>query len=157
MYRKVRTGNIKSYTLCVLNKKSYTSLELKKKCIAKGFSNHEIEETISELTAQGFINDEVFAYHYGLSKTSRTLWGFFRIQEELKKRGIEEKIIESTLAKLRGDVDEATVMNIAADKWLKGKMVKELSRKEQKKLADYLHRRGFRRDSVCEFVRGEDS
>ena len=108
--------------------------EVKERLVKKGAEEQEAEETAAWLTELGAVDDAAYAgvivRHYAALGS-----GSGRIRQEFVKRGIAKDLWEEALTQL-GDPAAAI------EKFVAGKM-RTGDKKERKKIADALLRRGF--------------
>ena len=108
--------------------------EVKERLVKKGAEEQEAEETAAWLTELGAVDDAAYAgvivRHYAALG-----YGPGRIRQEFVKRGIAKDLWEEALTQL-GDPAAAI------EKFVAGKM-RTGDKKERKKIADALLRRGF--------------
>ena len=108
--------------------------EVKERLIKKGAEETEAEETAAWLETLGAVDDAAYAgvivRHYAALG-----YGPGRIRQEFVKRGIAKELWEEALTQL-GDP------GLAIEKFMAGKM-RTGDKKERKKIADALLRRGF--------------
>ena len=100
--------NIKDTAYRYLSSRPRTCRQMRDKLREKGFGEDEIEETISELTELGYLNDEdyVVAYiSYGFGKGK----GMKLIRYELSARGVDNNTIEDGIHRYSEESDYDTV------------------------------------------------
>jgi regulatory protein len=114
--------------------------ELKEKLRKKSFSETEIETTIHDLTASGLLDDRAFTKSWINYRLARP-FGFRRIIQELKAKGIDQEIIEQTVAEVEGYSPEAVALELAQRRWQRLPNIDPL--KKKKRVLDFLLRRGF--------------
>ncbi|MFP4481415.1 MAG: regulatory protein RecX [Thermovirgaceae bacterium] len=131
----------------ILARREYTKWELRCKLTKKGYSEDVVKEVLDETERAGYVDDGEYARRF---QETREEWGYRRVKYELARRGIEEGVLEKTLA-----YDEETeyerAMNLVRS-WMPGLT--------ERQLAGRLMRRGFREGLVRRLVRkacGESS
>jgi len=125
--------------------------ELKEKLEAKGFLLTEIETTVLELTALGLLDDRAFTKSWINYRLARP-FGFRRIIQELKDKGIDQETIEQAVAEIRdGYSAENVVMELAQRRWQRLPDIDPL--KKKKRVMDFLLRRGFEADIVLKVLK----
>ena len=106
----------------------------------------EVEQIISQLISEGFINEERFAKSFARGKFRIKKWGRVKIKYELKKHRISDYCIKSGLQ----EIDEKEYINTlqeSAEK--KSKLIKEKHPLKKKyKLMTFLVGKGFENDLV---------
>lgn len=81
--------------LAYLSRRSLTRYELEQRLLKKGYSSDDIEGALKRVSEWGYLNDREYAYAY--IRTKQVNYSKKRIEVELKRRGLEEELIEETL------------------------------------------------------------
>ncbi|MDO7976205.1 RecX family transcriptional regulator [Oceanotoga sp. DSM 15011] len=118
--------------------------ELKFRLKMKGYSEQNIENLIKKLKKHNIINDNMFAYYYSYDKITLSEKGPKYVFIELKKLGVDESIIYTTLEKIKEEVDIYEIAKNVSSKYYQ-------KTKDILKTKNYLFRRGFETDTI-EFV-----
>jgi len=109
-----------------------------------------VDQIISKLIQDNFLNEERFAKSFARGKFSIKKWGKKRIVSELKQRSISKYNITSALKEIDEDI-YLTTLDTLAQKRLE--QIKETNiQKKRKKLADYLLYRGWESHLVYEKI-----
>ena len=82
----------------------------------KGFGDGEIEATISSLSSNGYLDDEVFARDRCETRIRNKLWGPLKISSELRSKGVAPEIVKKVLGGY-GDDEEAKTALAALEGW----------------------------------------
>lgn len=126
--------------------------ELRQKLLQKGFAGKIVFEVISDLKKVDLINDEKFAESWASARLANKPMGRYLLKQELFRKGIKKELIEEVIEKSFEDEKEIELAKKLLDK--RKKLFKNLEdRKVQKKLADFLLRRGFSYDIVNKVMR----
>ncbi len=123
------------YALNILNKKDYTIKEMTDKLRLKEFDEKSINETMQYLKDNNFLNDERFVENFVYFRLKNG-YGKKRIEYELKKKGINEGLIDKYVK--TADETEAAKFAFEAKA---GHIKNDKNRKS--KLFTFLARRGF--------------
>ncbi len=116
--------------------------EVKKKLYGYGLYKQEVEELISKLIEENYLNEERFAIAYAGGKFRMNHWGKNRIKYELKQKQVSDYCIKKALASISDEDYENALEKLAADK-LKT-LQKETNIFTQKtKLQNYLVGKGY--------------
>jgi len=120
-----------NYALYLLSFRDYSEYELKKK-LDKKFEEHFVSKTIEKLKKKGLLSDkqyvEKIVRKYGIVKK----YGYFRVEQELRKRGIKREFYEGLLNELYSeDKEEENALSIS-------------SKRPLDKLGMYLLSKGYR-------------
>lgn len=126
--------------------------EIRDRLKIKEYEPKIVEEVAAYFKDLGYINDKEFARSWIESRLAKPL-GLRVIREELKKKGIEEEIIDSLLKEKKPAGDESAIVEKLAEKYLNTLKRKEGTVQRIKpKLYGYLIRRGFSPDIVTETI-----
>ncbi|MBF0512157.1 MAG: regulatory protein RecX [Candidatus Omnitrophica bacterium] len=121
-----------------------STAEIKAKLAQKGFFASDIEKTVAELTAQGYLDDVGFT-RFWINERLSMGFGAQRIIQELQDKSIEDKIIQEALKQGTKDVCwDQIMMEQAQKRW---KVLEAVSfEKRKKRVLNFLLRRGFEVD-----------
>lgn len=117
----------------------------------KGFSTETIEETVSRLQREGFVDDTRFAARYVESVRGSRGHGATRLRQDLIRRGISAE-----LAKEATSVDPAAERELAYELAVKrvARIAPDTPREAAlRRVAGYLGRKGFPPDAVWTAVK----
>ncbi|WP_278034339.1 regulatory protein RecX [Flavobacterium nitratireducens] len=125
--------------------------EVEQKLRSMKMSAAEIDEIISHLINENFLNEERFACSFARGKHRIKHWGKIRITNELKFRGINQTLINIALKEISPEEYFDTFETLANRNW---ESIRETnSLKKRKKFCDYMLRRGFESNLVYEKVK----
>lgn len=125
--------------------------ELKEKLGAKGFPAMEIETTILDLLASRLLDDRAFTKSWINYRLARP-FGFRRIIQELRLKGIDQETIEQEIAEIKGSYNpEKTALELAQRRWQRLPGIDPL--KKKKRVLDFLLRRGFEADIALKVLK----
>lgn len=114
-------------------------------------NSEEIDQIISQLISDNFLNEERFACSFARGKHRIKHWGKIRITNELKIRGIHQNLINIALKEISPEEYYETFDSLANRQW---ESIKENnSLKKRKKFCDFMLRRGFESNLVYEKVK----
>ena len=105
--------------LRLLGRRNHSRLELRRK-LTRGHRADNIEEILDRLAEKGFLNDETFALERALLGRQRRLWGDLRVSQDLKRFGIDAKMIERILEQVNQEKGESESLQEAIDLWVNG-------------------------------------
>lgn len=133
----------------LLDYRPRTGQEIREKLKQKGFEPGQIEQVVERLTSSHLIQDDKFAASWVESRNQFRPSSQRVMRYELRRKGIDEEIIESAL---QGSVEDLELAQRAAQK-----MVRRLTNLEwqefRKKLSAFLARRGFSYETVAQVVK----
>jgi regulatory protein len=133
-------NSVKAAALRFLKIRPRSIAELKEKLGGKGFSPTEIEAVVLEMMASGLLDDRAFTKSWINYRLARP-FGFRRIIQELKAKGIDQELIEQAVAEVEGYSPEAVALELAQRRWQRMPDIDPL--KKKKRVLDFLLRRGF--------------
>jgi regulatory protein len=122
--------------------------EVKQKLYSFGLYKKEVEETLSGLIEEDYLNEERFAIQFAGGHFRMKHWGRVKIRYELKQKQVSEYCIKKALKEI-GETDYlCSLEKLAAQKW---ETLKEEHTMPEKKrhLQDYLLRKGYEPDLVA--------
>src|SRR5262249_5779473 len=99
------------------------------------------------LTENGQLNDERFAQQFARNRAQSRKQGQFRIQRELRARGVSDSIIQSTLAEAVAECDPALLVRQRIERKLKA-LGGAIDEKKIPSIAASLLRAGFPTDLI---------
>ena len=117
----------------------------------KGFSAGIVDEVLSFLLENNYINDERFAMQFGKSRIENKKIGKLLLKQELRIKGIEGQTIENSLYLLYKEYNEKEIAIACAKKKLPS-YSSNSTEKVMARLARFLQRKGFPSDIVYEVV-----
>lgn len=126
--------------------------EVRNKLLSLSFYGEDLEEAISTLIAEDFLNEERYARSYCRGKFRIKNWGRKKIIQHLKQKQVSEYCIQKGLE----EIDEAEY-ELVMQKLLQQKK-KELSSEKNtwirnQKLFRYLSGKGFEQDLINTYIR----
>ena len=125
--------------------------EVKDKLYSYGLNTNEVEETISKLIEDNYLNEERFAMMYAGGHFRTKNWGKNKIKYELKKKQVSVYCIKKALASIDEEAYLKTLNKLAEQKLATLKSEKNIFI-TKKKLQDHLLQKGFENDLVREIV-----
>jgi regulatory protein len=134
--------------LKLLARRDHTRRELLNKASRKEYTKEVIQDALRELDQKGYLNEESFAEKFITDKFNLNQWGPIKIQAHLLKKGVGKTVTERSLDTFFEDQDlRTTFLNLVLKR--KRRFLKEEDLfKRKKKIFDYLHRKGFKPDSI---------
>ena len=142
----------KNHALRYLSYRDHSKLEITKYLEKKEHSHPVILQALDALVELNYVNDQRFALEWGRYKVNKQKLGKSRLYVELLNKGIDKKILESTLKILYEDNSEAELATQCARKKINSlKGVEE--EKKKRRLIQYLKRRGFSADIIYQSLK----
>ena len=120
--------------------------EVRNRLYEYGLHQDEVEEVLSDLISDGFVNEERFAKAYAGGKFRIKKWGRLKISRELKQRKISDYCVKKGLE----EIDEEDYKNTLDDLILRkaGSIQEENSFLLNRKVATYLIGKGYEPEYV---------
>ena len=115
--------------------------EVKEKLYGYGLRKAEVEEILSWLIENNYLNEERFAVLFAGGKFRMKQWGRKKIQHELQQKGVSSFLIKLSLKEINEETYFATLINLTEKKWKSLKGQQYLVR--QSKTYNYLLQKGY--------------
>ena len=117
--------------------------EVKEKLYSFGLHKQEVEESISQLIEEDYLNEERFAIAFASGKFRIKQWGKIKIKYELSRKKVGEYCIRKALAAIDDKDYSKTLQQLASKKWksVKGEGINLFVKMSKTK--SYLQQRGF--------------
>ncbi|MDF3077613.1 MAG: regulatory protein RecX [Sphingobacteriaceae bacterium] len=124
--------------------------EARDKLYEYGLYPNEVEETISELIQNNFLNEERFAMAYAQGKFRMKHWGRIKIKQGLKLKRVSDKLITKALNSIDGDDYLKSLQSILTKK--AALITEKHPQKRNYKLMSYALGKGYERDVVWDVI-----
>jgi len=128
--------------------------EVRDKLYEWGLWPDAIEQIISELIGNGFLNEERFAKAYATGKFRQKGWGKIKIKQGLKLKRVPDVLIKKALVLIDGDAYTAMLTDMLTKK------ARTLSEKDdykrRYKLQQYALSRGYESDIVLDVLKDSE-
>jgi regulatory protein len=125
--------------------------EVRSKLAEHGIYGDLLEEILSELIQNDFLNEERFATSFARGKFRIKKWGRNKIKQELTLRHVTEYCIRSAMAEIDDEEYMDTLRNLLHHKIQSTTFKNEWDKR--KKLTDYALRKGYEYDIVTEILK----
>ena len=125
--------------------------EVKEKLYSFGLHKNDVDELLSKLIEENYLNEERFAIQYAGGKFRIKQWGRIKIKYALKQKQVSEYCIKKALASIDESNYKKTIKKLADQKLKTLKGEKNIFIKK-KKLQDHLIQKGFEINLVIELV-----
>jgi regulatory protein len=145
----VKEGKSRGAKYCALQERSQQ--QLRDKLYDWGLYGDEVEEVISWLISEDFINEERFAQSYARGHFNQKKWGRIKIKQGLEQKKISAYCIKIGLKEIDDEAYQNTINSLLEKKW---KTLKESNQYIKKqKAVRYLLQKGYESDLVWESVK----
>ena len=115
--------------------------EVRDKLYEYGMSKDQVEEILSDLISENFLNEERFAMQFAGGHFRIKGWGKIKINHALKQKRVSAYNIKKALQSINLDAYEKTLESLATKKWNSLKGERGLSK--MAKTQAFLYQRGF--------------
>jgi regulatory protein len=106
-----------------------------------GLYKTEVEQILSQLIEEGYLNEERYAAHFAGGKFRVNKWGKVKIQYYLKQKRVSSYSIKKALNEIDEQVYIETLQKLVIDKWNSLKEEQYINRLA--KTTHYLLQKGF--------------
>ncbi|MFM6926489.1 MAG: regulatory protein RecX [Ferruginibacter sp.] len=127
--------------------------EVKEKLYSFGMNKKEVDELLSELISENYLNEERFAVQYAGGKFRIKQWGKVKIRYSLKQKQLSEYCIKKALAAIDERDYQKTLEKLFEQKLKTLKAEKNIFNKKRK-LQDHLVQKGFETGLVSKLIAG---
>lgn len=158
----MRTRSIKKpidYSLFLLSRKDYTKAEMKEKLASKGYEEREVEKALEKLENLGFLDDLRFAQRWIESRAQNRPISRKAMILELKRKGIEEGLIEEAMRKAEEEGNLPSDLDMA--RRLATSRMKRIGTGDRniimRRIYGTLARKGFSPDIITDILKEIDT
>lgn len=123
--------------------------EVREKLYSFGLHQDEVEEIISGLITENYLNEERFAIHFAGGKFRMKQWGKIKIKQALKYKQVSDYCIRKALKEIDSTEYEKTFQKLVLQKVKSLKGEKNIFIKKRK-LQDFLLQKGFETNMIRE-------
>jgi regulatory protein len=136
---------IKQY--CAYQERSHA--EVKEKLYSFGLYKKDVDQLISQMIEENYLNEERFAIQYAGGKFRMNQWGRVKIKHALRQKQVSEYSIKKALKQISESNYKKTLQKLAVQKLESLKNETNVFSKK-KKLQDYLLQKGYEGEYVRE-------
>lgn len=122
--------------------------EVKEKLYSFRLYKTEVEQLLSQMIEENYLNEERFAIQYAGGKFRMKQWGRVKIKHALKQKQVSEYCIKKALSQIAEKDYNETFYKLAEQKLKTLKSEKNIFIKKRK-LQDYLLQKGYEMELVC--------
>ena len=135
---------------CAYQERSHD--EVKQKLYGFGLHRQEVEETISTLIEENYLNEERFAIAFAGGRFRSKQWGKIKIEYELKQKKVSPYCIKKALNDIDDDAYLKTLQQLSRKKWNSLKAPGATDYVKSSKTTTYLLQRGFERQLIAQAI-----
>ena len=121
--------------------------EAREKLYGFGLYKQEVEEILSRLIEEDYLNEERFAIAYAGGKFRMKGWGKNKIVQSLKEKRVSDYCIKKAMQEINVDNYQATIDKLASAKWKSLRSEPNIFIR-MRKAQDYLLHKGFESNLV---------
>lgn len=137
------------YRYCAYQERSHQ--EVKNKLYEFGLTTDEVNELLTKMITEGFLNEERFAKAFAGGKFRIKKWGRLKIIRELESQGLTKKCISRGLGEIELTDYRKTLRNLLIKK---AEQTEELNLfKKRDKVAKYAIGKGYEPEMVWEMIK----
>jgi len=125
--------------------------EVKEKLYSFGMNKKEVDELLSELISDNYLNEERFAIQFAGGKFRIKQWGRVKIKYALKQKQVSEYCIKKALLAIDENDYHKTAQKLFAQKLKTLKSEKNIFIKKRK-LQDHLMQKGFETTLISKLI-----
>ena len=125
--------------------------ETRDKLYSFGLNKAEVEEIISTLIVENYLNEERFAIHYTGGKFRMKQWGKNKIKQALKFKQVSDYCIKKALKEIDSKEYENAFRKLVEQKLRSLKSEKNIFIKKRK-LLDFLLMKGYESEIIREAI-----
>lgn len=126
--------------------------EVKEKLYSFGLYKQQVEELLSQLIEENYLNEERFAIQFAGGRFRLKQWGRVKIKYELKQKRVSEYCIKKALKEIEEEDYLKTLQTLAQKKWasVKGEGVNHYVKLS--KTTDYLLQKGYEPELIRQAI-----
>jgi regulatory protein len=134
---------------CVYQERCHS--ETKEKLYSMGLWKNHVEELISQLIEENYLNEERYAIAFAGGKFRTRHWGRVKIKYELLQKKISPYCIKKAIGEIDDSAYNKTFLKLAETKWESLKSEKNIFTRKRK-TRDYLLQKGFEHALINQFI-----
>lgn len=126
--------------------------EVKEKLYSFGLYKQQVEELLSQLIEEDYLNEERYAVQFAGGRFRMKQWGRVKIKYELKQKRVSEYNIKKAMKEIDEEDYTKTLHRLAAKKWstIRGDGVNHYVRLS--KTTDYLLQKGYEPELIKQAI-----
>lgn len=143
---------IKNAALRILTRRKQSAYELRRKLLVKKFASDSVQKVIDHLLGKGILSDREYAVAFVNDRMLFKPAGRKSLVNELRKRGVDQRLAMEVVASIVGNVEEKNDSRILAEKYMR--RIAHLDRNKQiRRLTAFLVRRGYSLNIISPLVK----
>lgn len=129
--------------------------EVKEKLYSFGLRKTDVEQLLTQLIDEDYLNEERFAVQFAGGKFRMKQWGRVKIKYELKQKGVSEYCIKKALKEIDEEAYLKTLRKLFDEK-MKALRSETNQFIRKRKLQDYLLQKGYETASIQQLLSNGD-
>ncbi|WPP53508.1 regulatory protein RecX [Catalinimonas niigatensis] len=142
-------AKVKAAKYCAYQER--TQQEVRDKLYQYGLYSDAVEEVLTELITEGFVNEERYAYAFCRGKFNQNKWGRIKIGMMLRQKGLSNYCIQSGLKQISEEEYQQQLSELIRKKWASLEGEDDYSRKH--KTVRYLMGKGYEPDLIWSYFK----
>ena len=126
--------------------------ETKDRLFSYGLPKSDIEQILSRLIEEDYLNEERFAAAYARGKFRMKQWGRIKIRYELRQKQVSDYCIEKAMKEIDEEEYMKTLQKLMEEKMSELQSETNVLAKK-KKATDFLLQKGYERDIIYALVK----
>lgn len=143
----------KIYNYCAYQERSHK--EVRNKLYSYGLWSSEVEDLLTRLITEDFLNEERFAKSFAGGKFRIKKWGKLKIERELESHGLTSRCIKIGLKEIDQQDYQKALASIIHKKWESVEDPNVFKKKDR--TARYAISRGYEPEMVWGILKGMDA
>lgn len=143
----------RDYALRLLGRRDHTRADLERKLVRRGVDRSIIDELISRLTDDGYLDDRRFARRWAESAVASGRCLGPRLRLELRRRGVPAEIAEQTASELTEGYEEFSVARTLLERKFPGFDPVAADDRDKRRVFGFLQRRGVSTATIVAIFR----
>jgi len=141
--------------LRLLSRQGRTEVELCRKLRDKGYSEEQIDATVSRCRELAYVDDKRFASERAGALLRSGRAAGCRIEIDLRRRGISSELIAAAMTGVAAEVDAGEVLRGLLEKRFPDFVFAAAPPREKRRVVDFFLRRGFSYPQVLSILSEE--
>ena len=142
--------SLKARAIAHLARREYSRAELAQRLVAAGAARADVDQTLAELAAEGYLSDERYAH--ALVRQKSAMMSRRALAEALKAKGVAAEVARDALANVDVD-DDATLVAL----WRRRFGEAPKNDRERARQVRFLQSRGFALSAIVKLLRSPPS
>jgi regulatory protein len=154
--KKLAADALWEHALSCLDRKPYSSADLRQKLKLKADSPETLQTVMKKLHEYGLVDDQKFAESFATTRLERDAYGASRVIRDLASRRVARNTAEKAVRRVYGEVDEADLIRQYLKRKFRSKDLEQFLRVEKNLASTYrrLRTAGFSTANSIKVLKG---